>query len=285
MKMRDLFESPISDISHVGNWEKGSSFRDPRDRKLLTSEKALTKIKAQWKYPEETMLNIILVNSADANKWTEEGNVTREWLAEKMPRDWAAIEPLLKDNEVNIIYTNNKGSERVPLTGWVMAHRFAHTLEAAHRRGHGRGGTSSAYYFGEACSVFASTMKEIMSMYGIRDTRNQYYRSANTEHFGLQDIMPLRAFCHEVGTFRSAREKNIRNPMEFMLELFAQYVFTGDMKFNDPPMGFRYGRNHYGLKSKEDFEYAARHLADMAYQLREYFEAAVGYADGEIFLM
>jgi hypothetical protein len=295
MNLRDLFEAPISDISHVGNWEKNSSFRDPRDRKLLQNPKAITKIKGMWKFPEETNVNIILVNSPDANKWTEEGLVTPDWIETNMPRDWPQIEPLLRDDEVNVIYTNNKGSERVPLTGWIMAHRFAHALWATANRGSGN--SSAGYYFKEALEEFNSAMRDVMDRYGIRNhpvSRNMdymrdsysYYRTDyGTGYNSLTNVMPLRAFCHMVGTFRSAREKNIRNPVEFLLELFAQYTFTGKMTLNDPPRSFKYGHNYYSLRSEEDQQYIERRMEAMTHTLRDYFDSAVGYSDGAIFVM
>jgi hypothetical protein len=277
VKLRDLFESPISDVSLLGNWERSSSFRDPRDRKLLQSPKAIQKMKVQWKYPEETMVNIICVNSADANKHTEEGEVTLDWLRQKMPRDFDQIEPLIKPSEINIIFTNNKGSERVPLTGWVMAHRFGHALQASHAR------ANAAYYWGEAGRELTHYMFELMKVYHIGRPNWQLGRAKG--FYDLATITPLRGLMHAIGTFRSARDKNIRNPLEFLYETFAQFVFTGKITFNEPPRSFRYGHHHYGCRDDDDYEMAGRYVDDLAYQLAEYFGVAVGYSEGKIFVM
>lgn len=278
MKLRDIFEAPISDISHVGNWEKNSSFRDPRDRKLLTNPKAVQKIKGMWKHPDEAMFNILLVNSADANKHTEVGVVDTDWLEKNLPRDWPAIEPLLKMNEVNVIFTNNKGDERVPMTGWIMAHRLGHAFWASTRTPRHSG---SVYYFKEAAEEFEKLMFEVMKCYHIHDSNaNRFYGRDRMLPFNG----PLRGFLHATCKFKSARDKNIRNPFEVIFELFAQYIMTGKVEFNAPPEGFRYG-HHYYKASEDDFNDMQWKFENLGELITEYFECALNYADGKIFLM
>lgn len=271
MLIRDLFEAPISDISHIGDFDKSSSFRHAQDRKLLTNPKAISKIKSMWRFPEETDFNIILVNHPDGNRHTEVGVVDRQWLESNMPRIWPELSPALRSDQINIIFTNNKGDRRVPMTGWIMAHRFGHALWASSVRGPN---DSSQYYFKEAVTIFSSTLKDIMAEYGVR--WNSDYMPSNG---------PLLGFLHAVCTFRSARERNIRAPFEAILECLAQYMTTGRISFNEAPARFRYGNQVYRLRDADDVEYVNRMLDGMFYQLKDYFEASIGYSEGKIFVM
>ncbi len=287
MKMHELFEAPISDISHVGNWEKNSSY-GTQDRALLNNPKAVQKIKSMWKYPQESMFNVILVNHADARLHSEIGIVTPEWLAKEMPRVWPDIQPLIKANEINIIFTGNSADQRVPMTGWVMAHRFGHAMEANHRRNTpsrswGGMGTDPSkgqktYLFGEAYNTFIRVMMEIMEAYGMGQPPAYSYSRLPTNG-------PLRGFLHAVCTFRAARESNIRNPLEVLFECLAQYMLTGKVRFNPAPKGFRYGRNYYAVRDEDYQQHAQNELDGLAYMLEEYFEHAIGNLEGQILVM
>jgi hypothetical protein len=275
MDLRDLFEAPISDFHHIGDFTKNSSFK-AQDRKLVTAPKALTKIKAQWRYPEETEFNIIFVNSADARKHMEVGIVTIDWLHENMPRDFAMIEDALDNDKANIIFTNNNGAERVPMTGWVMAHRVGHALEATTRRGSKDG---AGWYMTEAMKEFRLTITDILGdWYGIR-TKGRFLND-------FPQNGPWLGFLREVCTFKSARENNIRNPFEVPLECLAQYMFTGEVKFNPVPKRFKYGPSWYGCNAKPDeYDYLNQRMEDMGFMMRDYYETALSYCDGKIFLM
>lgn len=264
MLIRELFESPISDMSHLGDWERNSSFRHEQDRKLVTNPKAIRKIKAMWKYPEEVNFNIILINNAEANRWTEMGSVSREKLQRMFPKTIAEIEPLLKRDEVNIIFTNNKGDQRVPITGWIMAHRFGHALWRNAREEH--------YYFNQAVRTLGEHLTALMRLYGVRTT--------------LFD-RETRYLAQAIGTFKSARDKKLRNAFELVHELFAQYIMTGQITFNDVPKVLKVGRNYRSLQGDEDDLYAANRLLqfDLPYELGKYFETACHHSVGKIFVM
>jgi len=273
MKASDLFEMPIARISHLGDFNKSSSFKDPKDRRLLTNPKALKKITGMWKFPEETMFNIILVNHPDGGKHTEVGEVSHDWCETNMPRIWAELEPLLDDSQVNVIFTNNKGDERVPLTGWIMAHRLGHCLLA-------RQVQKPSYYMQEAMETFSRYVNDALEYYGIPfpHTKEWYKWPRNGPSLG---------FLHEICTFRAAREKNIRNPAEVPLELLAQYMVTGRVRFNEFPKHFRYGNKSFGFRGTEEERKEASRMFgnDLAYELDSFYSTALNYAEGHIFVM
>jgi len=290
MRVVDLFEAPIEDFTHVGDWSKNSSYRE-QDRKLLTNPKAVAKITAQW---EKTPVNfnMYFVNSPEARKHTEVGMVTQEWLQKEMPNTFPLLD--IKSDAVNILFTNNSGAERVPMTGWIIAHRFGHAVS---RYAYGQGGYPSSQ-FGRGGSQrqiydFTQAREEILrttamffkDAYGMR---NAAERESDYETLRSQDRMMV-AFYHSIGTMRSARNGQIRNEFEFTLELLAQYMLTGRIKFNPLPKMITSpaGRKWYaGFKGNEhDYDYYNTGLETLAETLEEIFLNLLHSCVGRIFVM
>ncbi len=275
-----LEEMPISAISHLGDWNKGSSFRSAQDRKLLTNDKAITKIKTMWRYPDEVNYNILLINNAEANLHTEvglvkpEGNSPYDCLPAMFPKTIGQIQPLLKGDHVNIIFTNNKGSERVPLTGWVMAHRFGHAISR---------GTSS-HYFTEAEKTFERYLTDLVEQYRLTPNNKLTFGGRSPRILASTNT---RSLISSICTFKSARDNNLRNSMEAMFELFAQYIITGKCVFNDIPRSIRVGQStHYYRGDADDYDSDNRAIQqDLSYELGEFFATAIHYAEGKIFVM
>ncbi len=275
MDIRSLFEMPIQKLELVGDFSRASSFRHADDRKLLTNPKAVKKIKGMWKFPEETDYNIIVVNHPDGRKWSEVGEVQTEWLRENMPRVWDQIDPFLDMHSVNIIYTNNSAGERVPMTGWIMAHRFGHALSARL--------ASKSYFMKEAYDTFDRYFEDILSDYRLPfkiDLKRGFFTNEKQNR-------PALGLFREICTFRSAREHNIRNCAEVVLELFAQYVITGGIKFNPLPHSFKFGNRYYSMKDIDENWENLNHMLqhDVPYELDQFFSSAISHAKGCIFVM
>lgn len=65
-----ISEAPIQDYKTVGNFDKNSSFRSPRDRHLITNPSTIDYVKHKFSNNENDF-NLIFVNSPKANKHTE----------------------------------------------------------------------------------------------------------------------------------------------------------------------------------------------------------------------
>ncbi len=272
---KSLNEAPISDIQHIGNWEKNSSY-GAQDRKLLTNPKALTKIKSMWKGPEEVDYNIILVNHPEGRLQQEIGEVDRAWLESNMPKTVNELLPLLKPDEVNIIYTNNSGAERVPMTGWVAAHRYGHVL---FRKSFGK---TMSYYYSESATTLSRYIGDLASQYSI---------GLNGIGRGDRDLNALlstttRNLMRAICTFKSARDGNLRTSFEALHELFAQYIITGKITFNDIPKMVKVGNAKHYYGGEDDYDHDNRAIQqDLAYELQQYFETAIHQSVGKIYVM
>ena len=273
-----LVEAPIEDISHIGDWNKSSSFNHEQDRKLLTNPKAISKIKSMWRYPEEVLYKIVLVNHPDGRPATgnqEVGIVDENWLKERMPRTADEILQVMRGDCVNIIYTNNSGTGRMPLTGWVLAHRFGHALQASR-------GSNESYYWKDATDTFIRYIEPIAKDYNL-PTRGTSRAISDNIQFGRSNSR--RALMNAICTFRSARENKIIRPYEAIYELFAQYITTGSIRFNALPQTIKWGPTTFSYQHLDNIDQDSRNLEDLAYELEQYFATAIHYAVGNILVM
>lgn len=273
MRLQDLFEAPIEDINHVGDWNRSSSFDRAPDRKLLTNPKAIQKIIKMWeKTPVPFQINF--VNHAEGRLWMnrEAGKVSLEELKKNMPRVFDEIK--IDPNAINIIYTNNGGGDWVPLTGWMMAHRFCHTLVRS------KGDRQQVPTMWDARDILWRTTSQLLAEYGLKTP--EYY---DHDRFSPK-AKEITNFFYAIGTMRSARNRQLSNPNEFFFELFAQYMMTGSIKFKPLPKQYKSGRIYRNFRGNEnDLEYHDISLETLAETLPEYFEDCLRNLHGSIFVM
>lgn len=275
MKIIDLFETPIEDISTVGDFGRSSSFRDPKDRAILSNPVYIQKVVDNWSKVKQPF-NIYFVNNAEANRHTEVGIVNHEWLEKNMPKTYPELK--IRDDAVNLIFTNNKGSARIQMTPWIMAHRLGHALN--HNLFY-RSAPLPASFFHDAEDIIERRAIYLLDeAYGIRLSRTPSYRESSESTI-------LKHFYHAIGTMRAAREKNLRNHYEFYYECFAQYLITGEIKFNSLPSVIYLGkRGRSKFRGTEgDHQYYDSLLRDAADSAGEYFEHSVGASVGKILVM
>ncbi len=279
MKIKQLFEAPVADFNHIGNFDNSHSFRDKNDRKLITSQKALEKIKSKWLYPEDVDVNIIFVNHPDGSKHTEVGFVTKDWLVKEMPRIQDQILPVLNDDAVNVIFTNNSGSERVPMTGWIMAHRLGHAI---FRPSFGSGNNNSSRH------LYNEAIRQLVDM--LTYINKEFYQVPLKDGNGFGGLgdnrTDWRPLLYGVCKFKASRTRSLRNSHEAIHELFAQYLMTGKISFNTPKVILDgRGRRISEELLEGDVRYIEGMLRDYGDMIAEYFESAMGYAVGKILVM
>jgi len=276
-----LIEAPIRDYQTIGNWDKNSSFRSERDRTIIQNEKSVQLIKKKFDNTDY-VIDLYFVNSPKANKHTEVGKVDIDWVKENLGEEVSNAVSSSDDDSVKIIFTNNKGAERRPMTAWIMAHRIAHGLA---RYIPSVGALKRQFYsYGEASSSLTSALSDIMEYYNTKD----FPKSDTAMTVGARkNQLIMLHFFYEVATFRSARERNIRDWFEILNELFAQHITTGNIKFNPAPKSFGtkgWGRSTYHIK-EEDREEVDYLLNSLSNTLKYYFDDLLSEATGTIIVM
>lgn len=212
-----LSEMPITNLNRLGDWNPAANRQygfDRKDAGIIGSDKGIEKIKRMWSNSKENF-DVYFVRQKNAWKHIEVGEVSTEWVQKNLGMD-------IKPNEeaITIIFTNNRGAEKIPMTAWTIAHRLGHAIRWDE--------TFDRYFAKEIEQDFRNILNKI---YAYQKSQNNYY-SQNSYN---SDEKMLRALAHAVGTMQSARQRNLRNFFEFAYELVAQYIITGKIKFNPIP--------------------------------------------------
>lgn len=221
-----LEEAPIRDFETIGRPldKKGGGSFSSQDKKLLSNPKAIEKIRKQWSKTEYTF-DMYLLNVPQLNKseFRERGEVSdsfrkifEEITGQPIPNDPSAI---------TILFNGNYGSEKVPMTGWVMAHRFGHAIQA-----------SSSISWQEYVNSMLTLARDIVDNVYEQTLKLLSRRFASREvviekgiDFKQQKMWAL--IFNQIGSFKSARDEKINRYYEFFYELFAQYLITGSVEF------------------------------------------------------
>jgi hypothetical protein len=96
----------------------------------------------------------------------------------------------------------------------------------------------------------------------------------------------MKNFYSAIGKMRSAREGKIRDEFEFLHELFAQYIITGDVSFLPLQREFKISRDLFKFNGTDyDLQIQDSSLEDLATALKEMFETALYSCVGKIFVM
>lgn len=229
-----LEEMPIKTFQTVGDFSKRYSFKNKTDRAILSSPAGVQKIKRLFE-KTDAVFNLYFLNSPKAgSEFQEYGIVTPEFVKEKFDVE------LPQDNEaISIVFIGNSAAERHMMTGWVIAHRIGHALEATQRKQQNNVvGYSWAEYVNELRSSVVKYLEEVYKLRvrmepgrGTGDPKDRTY----VPRLDQKSEKLLLTAMQQMGTFKSARENNVRNYLEFFLEVFAQYLITGKVKFNHLP--------------------------------------------------
>lgn len=208
-------DDAIENIELKGDWTSSKLHGyDKASVGILKNKNSLERIKTKWSKLEHP-IDLYIAKGPEIHKFYELGRVDFYFVRDKMKLD---ITP--NDDNITLILTNNKGDEKVPLTPWIIAHRFGHAFsrDTVTRNG-------SDYFWKQIQVTVNKLFDEILHIaYGRKLSINDPYSKTN------QKIK--RELSHALGTFKSARDKNLRNDSEFIHELIAQYIINGKVTLN-----------------------------------------------------
>lgn len=279
----NIDEMALSKYQTFGDFTKPGPFRGP-DKKLVPHKKNIEKATTFFeKTPYD--FRLFFSNIPGTGRYSEYGPMRPDAIKEIF-KDQA--EEILKDSgdAITVVFVGNKGDSKVMLTPWIMAHRFGHAIQAGARNNRGW----SAWT--EAEKHFFSTINNLLEeYYGKISQRQGGFQSQGSMKF---DLTPeYNALFNAIGTQRSSRSGQIKRPYEFLYEIFAQYLGTGQIKFNPLPTNLGYGRKAWGTPSKylnikpEFRDEAERNqIADMlARDMEMMFDDVLSSSVGNIYVM
>jgi hypothetical protein len=288
-ELANVTEAPIRDFEYETGGaperfdpKKGKGGFRAQDRKLLMNPKAVEKIKKQW---EKTPFNfdIYLLQIAALNKpeYREHGLVKpgsdvalairlglagmsmedyERKTAEATPGEKEEFEASLPmvpypDDGITLLFNGNYGVDKVPLTGWMMAHRLSHAVQRPEWSG--RRTRRMPEYENFVRSV-NNMFREIVRPYGAGEKLSKYEPWPLEENvwdqYGRGERMKAERtyayIANQIGTMKSARDNRIDRIGEFYHELIAQYLLTGKITFNDLPRSLVTKRGSWGHEDR-----------------------------------
>lgn len=265
-----LTETPLQSYTTMGDFDKPGPFRGT-DKKLVPHP--TNQLKTQ-KFFDKTPYDFRLFFShlTGTGKYSETGPVSHEFI-EKIFKEHAPQIIEGSDDAITIVFVGNSGDAKVPLTPWVMAHRFGHAIQAGERRSYGRN-TGTAW--NEMENHFLREAQSILSeCYQARHIKSLYENP---------DV--YRALFNAIGTQRSSRNNKISRPYEFIYEMLAQYLGSGEVKLNPLPTQIGYGKMAWGkpiqsLYLAQEYRDDAKEISDrlardMAFMFSDVLDSAVG---------
>lgn len=276
-----LKEAPIDTFQTIGDFEKGASFGDKRDRQIITNPITLTKVKDFFKNTTVDF-DFYFVNLAGRRRFSEKGLVKQEFLFEPYPKGLGIKPEQLKngsinENNITVFFVGNTAGEKVPMTAWTMAHRFGHAIRRE-------------YAFVQLTNWLETEFEEVLREYNLDKSKTAGQGRPGDYGYYRKDITRLvkSSLFNQIGTMRSAREGKISRYFEFYYELFAQYLKDGKITLNrlKPTIRKKYGA--YGREETaytRNIESVNERIVGIERDFGYYAEDALGELVGKVFIM
>lgn len=283
---QSVAEAPLADFEPIGDFNKPGPFRGP-DKRLVPHP--VNRLKAE-KFFSKTPYDIRLFfsNIPGTGRYSEYGPMQHDEIVDAFGSHAPQI---IKGSEdaITIVFVGNKGDAKVPLTPWIMAHRFGHAIRAGVRRD-----KWSSWI--EAEKHFFMTINQLLEEYygKMSASASRYGAGLAGSESMRYDLTPeYNALFNAVGTQRSSRSNKIKRPYEFLYELFAQYLKNGEITLNPLPVSLGYGRQAWGnptkymkIKLEYQSETERQDMSNMlARDMGHLFDSVMSEIDGKILVM
>lgn len=223
MNFKLFFEAPVSEIETIGDWSSSKKHRyDAPSIKLLSDDSYLRKLKSVLAKNIGVDFNLFFVKTSKASKHSEFGIVSETQLDEMISDvDISKIIEASHTDAITVIFTNNIGIDKVPLTPWMISHRIGHVLQRAQFK--------SVEIKNEWNFMLKNMIQTLNSCFGFNFKNQSDFYNINNDKTTKKKLLKL---LNGLGTFRSARRNEIDRPLEFIYECFAQYIVHGSLEFN-----------------------------------------------------
>ncbi len=217
MRYSEISESPLGDYSFHGSPDEAGSLQKD-DIRAAQNPKWAVKLAKSFATVDETV-NVVLINSGpidpdqDGNQIYPDAINLSDWSGNYAPESFKTTFGFLPpdyQSRINIILVSNEGDERMPMTPWMVAHRFCHAL-----------GNSVSRY----TRRYNDEVRNFNEFFYIMGKIMRYLR------FDCDIHVTDEVLFNALGTFASARNRKIVRSGEFIIELATQYFLKGDFDF------------------------------------------------------
>jgi hypothetical protein len=238
----DIAPEPQKGREGFGNPK--STFRD-EDLRALRSPKWHVKLERLFRTVKADV-NIVFVNATHDDHY----GLGRLYNM----RDWSGIyRPVIFEqkfgmlpsnykNSINVVFTNNEGDERVPLTPHMIAHRLMHAL------------ANDPHYTNKDSEIydnFYRGFKDLSLAFGYVDHHRMgapsNYNAWKGENLTYNEIYA------RLSSFGSARNHKILRQGEYFMEIATMYFLRGKIDFDYRAFEYQESR-HFGWKNGKTVE-------------------------------
>jgi len=276
IKLKDILnEAPLGTYTTIGGFEKGASYKDPRDRAALNHPVTIQKVKDMLK-STSVDFDFYFVNKPGLRKFSEKGKVSYDFIVKPYP-EGLGIDPNrieINNNNITVFFVGNTAADKIPMTAWTIIHRVGHVMNRTPQ-------------FQDYTKWLDNEFNELLKIYG---------KSKESTRYGNDDYKKSRTFdlakgrlFNSIGTMRSARDAKLsRRYFEFYYELFVQYLKDGKITFNPLTKNLLVGFGPYGSKTiatTQNLAEAQEKLDSIANTIPYLIEDVLGANAGDIFVM
>ena len=276
IKLKDILnEAPLGTYTTIGGFEKGASYKDPRDRAALNHPVTIQKVKDMLK-STSVDFDFYFVNKPGLRKFSEKGRVSYDFIVKPYPEglgiDRNQIE--INNNNITVFFVGNTAADKIPMTAWTIIHRVGHVMNRTPQ-------------FQDYTKWLDNEFNELLKIYG-KNKESTRYGNDDYKKSRTFDLAKGRLF-NSIGTMRSARDSKLsRRYFEFYYELFVQYLKDGKITFNPLTKNLLVGFGPYGSKSiatTQNLTEAQEKLDSIANTIPYLIEDVLGANAGDIFVM
>ena len=276
IKLKDILnEAPLGTYTAIGGFDKGASYKDPRDRAALNHPVTIQKVKDMLK-STSVDFDFYFVNKPGLRKFSEKGKVPYDFIVKPYP-EGLGLNPNqieINNNNITVFFVGNTAADKIPMTAWTIIHRVGHVMNRTPQ-------------FQDYTKWLDNEFNELLKIYG-KSKENAKYGNNDYKKSRTFDLAKGRLFNH-IGTMRSAREGKLsRRYYEFYYELFVQYLKDGKITFNPLTKNLLVGFGPYGSKSiatTQNLDEAQEKLDMIANTIPYLIEDVLGANTGDIFVM
>ena len=276
IKLKDILnEAPLGTYTAIGGFDKGASYKDPRDRAALNHPVTIQKVKDMLKNTSVDF-DFYFVNKPGLRKFSEKGKVPYDFIVKPYP-EGLGLNPNqieINNNNITVFFVGNTAADKIPMTAWTIIHRVGHVMNITPQ-------------FQDYTKWLDNEFDELLKIYG-KSKESTRYGNSDYKKSRTFDLAKGRLFNH-IGTMRSARDGKLsRRYFEFYYELFVQYLKDGKITFNPLTKNLLVGFGPYGSKSiatTQNLEEAQEKLDMIANTIPYLIEDVLGANTGDIFVM
>lgn len=225
----DLDANEAEMVSKFTGYSQEQNHWKPADKAAMRDPAQIERARLAFRNTEATF-NLYFWQSTDPDydRYLEHGLADGSWLIDTLgPKAAQRVVDVTTPDAITILMTNNLSDERhISIrSSWMIAHRLAHSMI-------GGGGSDQAAYINQA---FLNYLRIVIGKgYGTpwpKDDGSTLHNMIERDYWEAYG----KVIGHHLGTMRSARNRHFVQSAEWMMETMAQYLITGDIRFNPLP--------------------------------------------------